>query len=171
VAAELPIAEALANAPLRASSGEVRASEEFFVFRVGEFMLGVTSTLVREVTRASSVTPIPRAPSFVLGVCGNRGEVFPLIDLLRFLSIGESRPSAKTRVFLCQGGGVTVGFLADQLYGLRKIFLADKLPPPASLGNVHEFVQAVVRSSEFGTLVLLWLPKVIESARQKAVSR
>jgi purine-binding chemotaxis protein CheW len=171
VTVELPLSQAIAMAPDKAVEVQSRPDEELFVFRIGELNFGVSSKFVREVTRSSAVTPVPRAPSFLLGVCGHRGEVFPLVDLLRFLSVGESRLNESSRVFLYHAHAFTIGFLADQLFGLRRILIADKLSPPSSLGNAQEFVQSVVRSSEFGTLVVLNLEKVIEVARQKVISR
>ena len=117
------------------------------------------------------LTPLPRSPSFLLGVVGHRGEVFPLVDLLRFLAQGESKPTARSRLFISESGGQVVGFLADQVIGLRRIFLEEKLPAPAGGGATQEFLDGVVQSRELGTLSLLHLPRIVQSARQKSVAR
>lgn len=166
-----PLQRALAAAPDRPSAQAARPDEEFFVFRIGELVVGVRSDNVREVTRMGPLTPLPRAPSFMLGVVGHRGEVFPLVDLLRFLGQGESRPTSRSRLFISVSGTFTVGFLADQVIGLRRIFVADKLPPPAGAGTTAEFLDGVVQSREFGALSLLHLSRVVQAARQKAVQR
>lgn len=107
----------------------------------------------------------------MLGVVGHRGEVFPLVDLLRFLGQGESRPSSRSRLFVSSNLTYVVGFLADEVIGLRRIFVADKLPAPSGMGQASEFVDGVVQSSEFGAMTLLNMPRVIASARQKVVAR
>lgn len=117
------------------------------------------------------LTPLPRSPSFLLGVVGHRGEVVPLIDLLRFIGQGESKPTNRTRLFISEAGGQVVGFLADHVIGLRRIFVADKMPAPAGSGTSQEFVEGVVQSRELGSLSLLHLPRVVQSARQKSVAR
>lgn len=162
---------ALANAPDRAAAQVARPEEEFFIFRVGELTLGVRSEHVREVTRMGPLTPLPRSPSFLLGVVGHRGEVVPLVDLLRFLGQGESRPTSRSRLFISDTNDHVVGFLADQVVGLRRIFVADKLPAPAGAGTAQEFLEGVVQSRELGSLSLLHLPRVVASARQKSVAR
>lgn len=162
---------ALANAPERSSAQVARPDEEFFVFRCGGLTLGVRSEDVREVTRMGPLTPLPRSPSFLLGVVGHRGEVVPLVDLLRFLSLGESRPTSRSRLFISDSSKHVVGFLADQVIGLRRIFVADKLPAPAGGGVTQEFIEGIVQSRELGALSLLQLPRVIASARQKSVAR
>ncbi len=148
-----------------------RPDEEFFIFRAGELLLGVKSDNVREVTRMGPLTPLPRSPSFLLGVVGHRGEVFPLVDLLRFLGQGESKPSGRSRLFISESSGQVVGFLADQVIGLRRILVADKLPAPAGGGATAEFVDGLVQSRELGHISLLHLPRIVQSARQKAVAR
>ena len=162
---------ALAAAPERASATAARPDEEFFVFRCGDLTLGVRSEHVREVTRMGLLTPLPRSPSFLLGVVGHRGEVVPLIDLLRFIGQGESKPSSRTRLFISEANSQVVGFLADHVIGLRRIFIADKMPAPAGSGTSQEFLEGVVQSRELGSLSLLHLPRVVQSARQKSVAR
>ena len=162
---------ALAAASDRASATIARPDEEFFVFRCGDLTLGVRSEHVREVTRMGLLTPLPRSPSFLLGVVGHRGEVVPLIDLLRFIGQGESKPTPRTRIFISDTGSHVVGFLADHVIGLRRIFTSDKMPAPAGSGSSQEFLEGVVQSRELGSLSLLQLPRVVASARQKAVAR
>lgn len=166
-----PLERALSGAPDKPTAQTARPDEEFFVFRIGELTLAVTSSTVREVTHMGPLTPLPRAPAFVMGVVGHRGEVMPVIDLLRFLGQGESKPTGRSRLFIALTGSWVVGFLADQVIGLRRIFVADKLPPPLSAGVNAEFLAGVVQSREFGTLSLLDLHRVLQSARQKAVAR
>lgn len=161
---------ALAIAPERDSSrGVVRPDEEIFVFRCHDLTLGVRSNHVREVTRMGPLTPLPRAPSFLLGVVGHRGEVVPLVDLLRFLGRGESRPTARARLFIVEVEGQVVGFLADQVIGLRRIYTSDKMPAPA--GASQEFLDGIVQAPELGPLSLLHILWIVQSARQKSVTR
>lgn len=162
---------ALANAPERSSAQVARPDEEYFIFKCGDHTMGVKSEHVREVTRMSSLTPLPRSPSFLLGVVGHRGAVVPLIDLLRFLGQGEARVSTRSRLFISESGTQVVGFLADSVIGLRRIFVADKMPAPAGAGTTQEFIEGVVQSRELGSLSLLHFSRVLTSARQKSVAR
>lgn len=166
-----PLQRALAVAPDRAGAAIARPDEEYFLLRCGDLPVGVRSEFVREVTRVGPLTPLPRSPSFMLGVVGHRGQVLPLIDLLRFLQQGESKATSRSRLFISDLSGQVVGFLADQVIGLRRIYVADKLPAPAGAGGQAEFLEGVVQSRELGALTLLNLPRIIQSARQKSVAR
>ena len=165
-----PLQNALKQAPERPTAQLARPDQEFFIFRIGELTLAVESSHVREVTRMGPMTPLPRTPSFVLGVVGQRGQVLPVVDLLRFLGQGESKPTSRSRLFIGEAGSFVVAFVADAVVGLRRIFVADKLPAPVGSGT-NEFLDGVVQSREFGTLSLLNLPHVVQAARVKAVSR
>lgn len=166
-----PLQRALADAPERGKAHVQRPDEEFFVFRLGALTLAVNSTQVREVSRLTPMTPLPRVPSFVLGVVGNRGQVTPVIDLLRFLQQGESKASLGGRIFVGEANGLAVAFLADQVVGLRRIFVADKLPPPSGIGSATEFLTGLVQHRELGTISLLDLGRVLSSARTSVVRR
>ncbi|MBL9037557.1 MAG: chemotaxis protein CheW [Archangium sp.] len=166
-----PLKRALAQAPDRPQAEASRPDQEFFVFRAGELTLAVLSKHVRDVSRMGALTPLPRTPSFVLGVVGQRGQVVPVVDLLRFLQQGEGRVTARSRIFISDSGSYAVAFLADAVVGLRRIFVADTLPAPMGGTVSHEFLVGIAQSREFGALSLLDLPRIIASAHQRVSSR
>jgi purine-binding chemotaxis protein CheW len=159
-------------APDRAVAAQARPEQEFFLFRVGELRLGMPSDNVREVLRTGLLTPLPRTPSFLLGVTGHRGEVLPVMDLLRFLGKGEARVGPRTRLFIGTSGTHQVGVVADAVYGLRRIPIADILPPP--LGGdaaVEHLIGVVEGTTPQEGFALLNFTKLLQSARQRAVVR
>ena len=159
-------------APEKAVPRVERPEKEFFIFKLGPLLLGVDSVNAREVTRLGVITPLPRAASFVLGVAGHRGEVLPVIDLLRFFAQGESRPGSRILCFIGVNGGFAASFVADQVIGLRKVFVADILPAPVGGDIPSEHVQGVLNSAELkGMVTLLDLPRVLQTSRQRAVTR
>lgn len=166
-----PLQRALLAAPEKSSVETARPEEELFVFRLQSLSLAVDSKHVREVARLGVMTPLPRSPSFVLGVMGNRGQVVPVIDLLRFLQQGEAKPVKSARVFLGEVERVSVAFLADEVIGLRRILVADKLPPPAPGGVSNEFLVGLLRHRELGHVGLLDLARVLHAAHASMVRR
>jgi purine-binding chemotaxis protein CheW len=168
-----PLQRALGAAPDRATVAAARPEQEFFMFRMAEMLLGVPSQNVREVTRMGPLTPLPRMASSVLGVVGHRGEVLPVVDLLRFLSVGESKPAPRSRIFIGVAGNLSAAFLADAVVGLRKVFSADIWPAPVTGKVPAELLLGIVatdRETE-GAINLLNLQRVLQSARQRAVAR
>jgi purine-binding chemotaxis protein CheW len=175
-----PLQRALEAAPDRATTVKVAAEQEFFCFRLGDLLLGVASENVREVVRVGPLTPLPRTPSFILGVCGHRGEVLPVVDLLRFLGKGEARIGPRTRLLVGIAGACVAAVVADAVAGMRRIPTEFIMPPPMGSDATTEYLVGVVHSSAIHsiqtssgnqTLSLVNFGKLIQAARQKAVAR
>ena len=166
-----PLQRALTAAPDKPPPGQAKPEREFFAFRVGDLSLGVPSENVREVARLGPVTPLPRTPSFLLGVFAHRGEVLPVVDLLRFLGKGESRVSDRSRLFVAVSGNYGAAVLTDTVIGLRRFPLSEVLAPPVGAESGVEHLLGVVHVAAGGTITLVDLPKVLVSARQKLVKR
>ncbi len=167
-----PLQRALRKAPDRAIAGQARPEQEFFCFRVGDLRMGVPSENVLEVIRTGLLTPLPRTPSFLLGVTGHRGEVLPVMDLLRFLGKGEARVGPRTRLFIGTSGNYRVGVVADSVLGLRRVLVADILPPPLGGDSAAEHLLGVTDSGVPGEAVaFLNFTKLLQNARQRAVVR
>jgi len=167
-----PLQRALGLAPDKASARVERPEKEFFVFKIGQLMLGVDSVNAREVTRLGVITPLPRAASFVMGVAGHRGEVLPVLDLLRFFAQGESRHAERMLCFIGVHASFAAAFVADEVVGLRKVFVADILPPPVGGEIPTEHVLGVIHEAGGKKMVtLLDLPRVVQTSRTRAVTR
>lgn len=165
-----PLQRALQGAPERAPPQKGLPDRELFFFRLGELRLGVPSENVREVLRAGPLTPVPRAPSFILGVCGHRGEVLPVLDLLRFLGKGEARIHARSRLFVGIAGAFVTAVVTDAVVGLQRVKLQDILPSPVGgEASGEHFLGVVTRGAEVTSL--LDFAKVLRTARQRAVGR
>lgn len=152
---------------------KARPEQEFFCFELGGLRLGISSENVREVLRAGPLTPLPRAPSYILGVTGHRGEVLPVLDLLRFLGKGEARIGTRTRLFVGISGVYVAAVLADAVDGLTRVAVADILPPPVGGDVSTDHLLGIVQGQGQGEgiLSLMNFSKVLQTARQRAVSR
>ena len=166
-----PLQRALRSAPERAAAAQARPEQEFFSFRIGEMRLAVPSENVLEVLRAGLLTPLPRTPAFILGVAGHRGEVLPVLDVLRFLGKGEARITQRTRMFVGVSGSFVAGVVADAVLGLQRIALEDILPPPLGGDSSAEHLMGIVHGGAAGALSILDFAKMLQSARQRVVAR
>ncbi len=167
-----PLKRALRLAPERGTETKAKPEREFFCFKLGELRLGVPSENVREVVRAGLLTPLPKMAPFILGVSGHRGEVLPVFDLLRFLGKGEARVGARTRLFVGISETFVAGVVADSVIGLRRIEVADILPPPTGGDASAEHLLGVVPGeTQSDVLSLLNFPKIFQVARARAVAR
>lgn len=69
---------------------------------------------VLEVAGLEDVTPMPGAPSGILGVRNLRGQVLPVVDLGLMLGVGGGRDTARRLVVVEQAGRQT-GLAVDEL--------------------------------------------------------
>lgn len=167
-----PLQRALRSAPERETAGQTRPEQEFFCFRVGDLRLAVPSDNVLEVVRTGPLTPLPRAPSFLMGVAGHRGQVLPVVDLLRFLSKGEARVGPRTRLFIGVSGTFVAAVVSDQTLGLRRFRVADILPPPLGGDAATEHLVGVIPgATPADGFSVLNFARVLQTARQRAVQR
>ena len=95
---------------------------ELIAFNIGsqEFCIGTTS--VREIRGWTPATPLPHAPTFVLGVVNLRGVVLPIVDLAVRLGFPPTQPTARHAIIVAEFGPQVAGLLVD---GVSDIFTAD----------------------------------------------
>jgi purine-binding chemotaxis protein CheW len=154
--------------------GVARPEQEIFSFRIGALRLAFAAINVREVVRCTPLTPLPRTPAFLLGVMGHRGEVLPVVDLLRFLGKGELKPGPRSRVVIGVSSEFVAGFLADAVVGMLQIPSAEIVPAPLGNDAASEYLDGVVASADKDRkepLHLLTLPKLLQAIRQRVVTR
>jgi purine-binding chemotaxis protein CheW len=104
---------------------ETEAIEEESV-KVIEFTLAqeryaVQVEFVREVYTLRDLTPVPCAPSFVLGIINVRGQVISVLDLKEFFDLPRKQISDQSRVLILHGKDMEFGIVAESVLGERKI--------------------------------------------------
>lgn len=164
--------QAIQSAPDRGTIENTNPDQEYFCFKLGDFHFAIPSQHVLEVLRAGPLTPLPKTPAFILGVCAHRGDVLPVMDVLRFLGKGEARIGSRTRLFVGISGTHVAGMVADSIIGLRRFPIADILPVPIGGSAGSEHLSGLVRPGVRGDAILLVdLTSVFQSAKRRAMAR
>lgn len=88
------------HAAHQALDGNRAATRQVLTFTLGSEIYAVDILRVREIRGWSPVTPLPAAPSDVLGILNLRGSVVPIIDLRRRLRLARVESTASTVVVL-----------------------------------------------------------------------
>jgi purine-binding chemotaxis protein CheW len=140
----------------------------FFCLRLLGGRYAFEAPLVTEVVRVGPLTRLPAAPAFLPGVFTHRGEVLPVLDVGQL--VGQSAVSirASTRAALVSCGPWKVAVVSDGVEGLVSIPRRDLEAPPAESSGVAEFLSAVGRDKH-GAIAILDLPRLVETARARAV--
>ena len=119
---------------------------------VGDAIVGLPATVVREIARAVTITALPGAPQIIEGAVNVRGQVVPVVDVRRRLAMPakDLDPDEFLVVFLA--GSRTLAFRADDIDDLVDID-PDALETSAALSPaLHGLAGLAAR--EDGVLVI-----------------
>ena len=106
--------------PLRAAklSSGFDAVAQWVVFALdnGRYALPLASTL--RIVRAAEITPLPSAPSLVLGALNVGGEVLPVFNVRRRFGLAERPLDAGDHLLIARTADRTVVLLIDSAVGV-----------------------------------------------------
>ena len=88
---------------------------EFVTFQTGGQSYGLDIARVREIRRWGQVTPIPRAPTGVLGVMNLRGSVIPVYDLAARLGLPPTAENPRNVIVVAMHANQTIGLLVESV--------------------------------------------------------
>lgn len=137
---------------------------EFLAFGLAGELYGVELTRIKEILSAPVLTPVPRSPVEVLGICSVRGLLVTVIDLRRRLRLEERPATRRARILLTiADSGEVVGLFVDEVRQVMRL-------PESSIevatsvlgGDVSEHVLGIARPSG-DILILLNLHTIVLS--------
>lgn len=150
-----------AEQPVASAPVPERALHPLLVFRVGSRMFGADAHHVYEVVVSGSITPVPTARPYVLGITLVRGRLVPVIslgELLGFQSRGEAAPTLP-RLLILRDGALEVAIMSDATLGLYDVDMTDvgtsKAARPECIAAELEFRDSL--------LLLLAVPELLRS--------
>jgi purine-binding chemotaxis protein CheW len=107
-----------------------QGSRELIAFRIGEQEFSVNIMSVREIRGWTQATPMPHAPSYVLGVINLRGAVLPIVDMAARLGMAASEPTARHVIIVAQVKTKIVGLLVEAVSDILTITDENIQPVP-----------------------------------------
>lgn len=111
---------------------------ELIAFRVGDQEFCVNIMSVREIRGWTPATPMPHAPSYVLGVINLRGAVLPIIDLSARLGMKPADPTVRHVIIVAQVKSQVVGLLVDAVSDILTITDEKVQPTPDVVSSEFE---------------------------------
>ncbi|MBP8645268.1 MAG: purine-binding chemotaxis protein CheW [Syntrophobacteraceae bacterium] len=119
-------------------------------FRLGEEEFGVDILMVQEIIRLPSITPLPNAPGFILGMINLRGKIIPIIDLRRRLKIRGRHVGVndrKTRILIVEIFSHVTGFIVDSVSEVMKVRTSEIEATPHLVASSidAEYIQGVIK--------------------------
>jgi purine-binding chemotaxis protein CheW len=147
--------------PTAASSTE---TAQFIVFSLHKTEYAVPLSNVIEIERPPAITLVPNMPDWMMGVTNLRGDIVSMVDLRRFLGVGQFgfTPSARVLMAQTQTGEVTIGFLVDRVSGVRSLGVNQIKSPTAPIEDriatfmrgIYEYENRMIVVLDFNKLLL-----------------
>ncbi|RKQ63819.1 purine-binding chemotaxis protein CheW [Thermovibrio guaymasensis] len=139
--------------------GEVREKEiQVIAFKLSEELVGVPIEQVIEITSNKDITPVPKAPSYVIGVMNLRGKIVPVINLKEHLGIPFTIPEniySENKIVILETPKGDVGVIVDRIVGSIKFPEDEILPEPiGTVGIDIKFISGVVQLEEELLIIL-----------------
>jgi purine-binding chemotaxis protein CheW len=149
------IADQATAAPLRLSTSD-EPVREILTFAVGGEAFGVPLTQVLEILGVRSITPVPRSPLDIVGVCTVRGELVTVIDTRRRLEPGAPKASNRGRILLTStAAGEKVGLLVDEVLGVQRFSETQiELTAGVLVGDVSSHIESIARKGNQVTVLV-----------------
>ncbi|MBB5015904.1 chemotaxis protein CheW [Rehaibacterium terrae] len=118
-------------------------------FRLGARRLVAPFDEVIEIVPLPTVTPVPGAAPWMLGIANVRGNLLPVVDLKQFLEGERTALLESRRVLVVRQTGGNVAVLIDELYGQRTFNDAQRAEPgEIASGRYANFVQRAYRQGD-----------------------
>jgi purine-binding chemotaxis protein CheW len=125
---------------------------ELLIFQIEGRQFALAAQLVRQVTRAVAVVPLPKAPPIVEGVINVRGSLAPVLDIRHRFGLAPAPLSPDQHFVIAQAGPRLVALRVDRAL---EIVSVDKtaIEPAAQVAPGTEYVSGIARLAD-GLLVI-----------------
>ncbi len=155
---------------MAASATEARRTRDYVpsgqlvTFTLDTVEFGLDIDRVQEITPRSDITPVPGAPSFVLGVLNLRGMIIPVLDSRQRFHLPVAEPTARTRIIILDLGGQPTGLQVDSVAEVLKVdeeTLRDT--PPLVAGVRSDYLAGMVMAGS-RLITLIALDQILDSS-------
>lgn len=134
-------------------------NEQYLTFILENELYAFDVIKTKEVLNLVKITPIPMAPSFMIGVINLRGSVVPVIDLREKFSLKPAEYTIDTSIVIVEiafGNEIlTIGVLVDAVKAVVKFDNAQTEPPPKIGMQLNEnMIQAIAKLNNNFVMIL-----------------
>ncbi len=135
---------------------------EYVTFSLAGEAYAVPISGVAEILKPLPITPVPRAPSVVIGVMTVRGRLVTVLDLRRRLRVAEAAMDHRSRILIIDTGDERIGLLVDEVMQVHRLAESEIEPRDVLGGDPAPYIAGIGRP-EGALLTLLDLRPILET--------
>ena len=127
---------------------------QWVTFKLEEETYGINVMQVQEVLRYTEISPVPGAPSYVLGIINLRGNVVTVIDTRARFGLMGAEVTDNSRIVIIEAEKQVIGILVDSV--AEVVYLrSSEIDSAPNIGTEEsaKFIQGV--SNRDGELLIL----------------
>jgi purine-binding chemotaxis protein CheW len=119
-------------------------SNQLVTFILGEQLYAVPLRAVQRVVRRVEVTPLPSAPSVVLGVIDLQGNIIPVMSMRNRFGMVEPETGLNDQLIVANAGARTVALLVNSVIGVveRK---AEEVTETEKIAHGTQYVEGITK--------------------------
>lgn len=152
----------------------IQEVNQYLTFRLADETYGIDVLNVREILDFPSVTKVPQAPEYMLGVINLRGSVTPVVDLRKRFQIETKERTKDSCIIVVEvvvnKESLVLGIVGDSVEEVVDL-VQDQIEPPPKLGIElnTEFILGMGKQGE-DFILLLDMDKIFSSEELSDVS-
>ncbi len=152
--------------PIDEEGNEVISEEvELLTFNLEKEEYAVDIGVIREITKVTEMTRIPRIQSYLKGIITLRGNVIPVFDMRDRLGLAPFMKDVKNRFIICTTENGMVAMLVDRVNDVVRLVRHHLEAPPAGVVAIDAgFIKNIARY-ENRLLILLDIEKTLRIDR------
>jgi len=135
-------------------SNSQNETTQWVKFSLGGESYGIRVLKVQEIQRYSEISPIPGAPSYVLGIINLRGSVISVLNTREKFGLPDYEITDDSRIVILEVGKQIIGILVDSVAEVITLQASDvDVAPNVGNDEVAKFIDGV--SNKGGELLIL----------------
>jgi len=151
-------------APQTLNAQDLIPSGQLVTFTLDSVEFGLDIDRVQEITPRSGITPVPGAPSFVLGVVNLRGIIIPVLDSRLRFHLAPADPTPRTRIIILNLAGQPTGLQVDSVAEVVRLEdFTIRETPPLVAGVRSDYLAGMVTVGS-RLITLINLDKILDSS-------
>jgi purine-binding chemotaxis protein CheW len=120
---------------------------QYVAFELDEHRYALKLKDVARVINVVSITPLPQAPSIVLGVINNHGQIIPVVNLRRRFNLQERQLELADRLIVARTPKRSVALLVDAVSGVIEI-LPGSISTASSILPDTKYIDGAIRLAD-----------------------
>jgi purine-binding chemotaxis protein CheW len=163
--------------PMLSDLAGTEDQKQILIFALGEPRYALYLSTVERVVRAVEITPLPRAPEFILGVINMQGQVIPVVDIRPCFGMPRRAVNQANQFILAHTSRRLVALVADSVAGIHELAARELvtarqvLPGAAYLHGLAKLDGDLVLLCDLDQFLSFDDEKKLESALEATISR